>query len=356
MSRKMTDSFGRLFEHLEDFCARRGDAVQTPRRARWVTADSDAARELFKQLSVKELADFGHQRKLVWTSAGDDHYLCAIGFEHEPDLPQLQPLGAHSGFTMALLADCLPQPIASPAQVRNVVEVGAKGDEGYDGHDARTVEDLFPKISVWGYEGELDDEAAWRLFLMMCARECQLGGSWIDDTLAGRLTTLTDLAIPHLPYAAICQSMFDADPRTMYLALYRCIEATYAYNSAQKLIRRLALPVGWVEVAQAMNEEIGWHPQEAASLNLILDNALDRDLQAVCDAMKASVGSDLKSSAGKAIYLLRNRIVHYRPGADAVAIDEYDWNLICCVIVDITFHVFTHAFPPYVAAGNVAGT
>ncbi|WP_175009285.1 hypothetical protein [Cellulosimicrobium sp. TH-20] len=245
---------------------------------------------------------------------------------------------------MAMLSEFMPLPARSPAEVRNVVEVGHKGEDGYLGHDPRAVEGLFPAIQVLECNGDIDVEAAHRIFLRICVEECRRGASWISDELADGLDALADLAVPELPYAAIGRSIFDSDPRSMFMAVYRCIEATYAYESMRRVVERLGLTHSWQELARALELEVGWHPQEASSLNLVLVNALDRDLVGICECLGVEPGQDLRSSTGKAIYRLRNEIVHFRPGVDSAQHQDIDWNRLCSRMIDIVFHTFTRAY------------
>jgi hypothetical protein len=179
---------------------------------------------------------------------------------------------------------------------------------------------------------------------MICAEECQQGGSWIESDLADVLVTLTDLNVPALPYSAICRSMFDSDPRSLFMALYRCIEATYAFESSRRVVDRLGLQLQWQALAAALEEEVGWHPQEASSLNVVLRHAVEDDLLDLCDCLSVDVGRDLQASAGRALYSLRNHIVHFRPGIASPAVQEIDWKQLCRVLVGIVFHAFTRAY------------
>ena len=159
---------------------------------------------------------------------------------------------------------------------------------------------------------------------MICAEECRQGASWIEQDLAYVLVSLTDLSIPSMPYAAICRSMFDTDPRTLFMALYRCIEATYAFESSRKVVDRLGPAIPWQELAAALEEEVGWHPQEASSLQVVLRHAMEKDLEELCACLGAEAGKDVQISAGRSLYALRNQVVHYRPGVRSIAIESMD--------------------------------
>jgi hypothetical protein len=281
---------------------------------------------------------------LIHLYIGEEHYIGMLGFDFEPTLPTMELLDNNVGFSMCVLLETRAAPIATPPNVRNIVEAGKKGEEGYRGHTREAIEDLFPRIQVVQSSGPLDNDAVWRLFLIVCTEECMRGGSWIEDKLARNLVALTDLNIPAMPYAAICRSIFDADPRSLFMALYRCIEATYSHQSSKQLVEKLGLGISWRQMAEALEDEIGWHPQEAASLNIVLKNTIDDDLEAICRCLRVDVGKDVQVSAGRAIYSLRNSIVHFRPGTKEISVDEIDWNHLCELLTNVVFDVFTKAY------------
>src|SRR5437868_13171482 len=54
----------------------------------------------------------------------------------------------------------------------------------------------------------------------------------------------------------LCRSLFDADPAALFLALYRCLEALYAYSASTKLIGEFGLDRSWTEVAVALEKQL----------------------------------------------------------------------------------------------------
>ncbi len=343
MSRNMIAANQRLFAHLESYCARRGEPLATAGSVRWVRSQSALDRSVLKDLKVHEVLRFGRYRALCRTRLAQTNYIGLLGFEFAVDLPQLVARELGAGFVVALLSELLPQPLSGPAQVRDVVEVGRADEEEYGGHEHDAIQSVFPPLQLLECREVPDGDAIWRLFLLVCGQECQQGGSWMESELTDALSSLTDLSVAALPYQAICLSMFDADPRSLFMALYRCIEATYAYEATQKIVDKLRLEVTWLELATVLDGEIGWHPQEASTLNLVLKNALRTDLGELCRLLKSELGADPATSAGKALYQLRNRVVHHR-GGEAVGFDDYDWNALCGVLINVVFHVFTHAY------------
>lgn len=345
MSRNMKAANASLFRHLEIFCAHRGEPIPSAGLVRWVSG-SPEDQDYLKNLVLQQTLKFGLRRSVTRLTKADSHFVVLVGFEFPIDLAQLVALPLASGVGVCVISELAPQPIVSPATIRNVVEVGSTEEPAYTGHEFTAIESLFPSVQVYAAPNALDDEATWRLFFMLCVDECRQGESWIDEQLAGELLCLADVNVHSLPYGALCQSLFDSDPRSLFMALYRCIEATYAYESCRKLVGTLGLDKDWHELAAALESEVGWHPQEAASLNLVLTYALQDDLVGVCQSLRAHMGQDVEVSAGRAIYRLRNSIVHFRPGGTGVQFDDIDWNELCLRLVGIVFNVFSHAYAP----------
>lgn len=159
---------------------------------------------------------------------------------------------------------------------------------------------------------------------------------------------MCDLDGERIPYRVLCRSIFDGDPSSFFLAQYRCLEALYAYSSAQGLIRALSLNKSWGEVATVLEEELGWHPQEQGSLAKILSFAAEVDLRSIFEATTqfATVMEDmnLATMAAKKIYGLRNSIVHYRPAQHRTPTDRVDWVLLCTAIAGIVVDVYNAVF------------
>jgi hypothetical protein len=285
-----------------------------------------------------------HRMMALVTTPENERIVVTIGFEFEPKLVELEFLEPSAGIQVAFIAEAAPQPTAHPSRIRDVVEFDDMTNPDYKGHQIAEIALLFPRISAWKTSNLADTESVWQIFLLISAQECQNGGSWIEADLAEELEALARLHVPSLPYRALCQSMFDLDPRSLFMALYRCIEATYAYESCRNLIVQLALDADWQDVAQALASTVSWRPPEASSLQLTLSYAIDEDLENLCRALGANSAQDLRVEAGRAIYDLRNRIVHYRPWLSRSNIDDLDWSQICVYLVRIVLSVFHQAF------------
>ena len=345
MSRDMRLANKTVFGKLVRHCAARGVQITRPSAPRWV-ASTPESREVLKNVKVLESISFGRFRHLAWLRYDDVDYLATIGFEAPRNALRLVALEDIEGYDVCLLAELPVLPKISSASIKNVVEFGNKDDDkDYAGHDNESVVGLFPEVRILAAgDGALDPAFMRPAYMLLCAGEVEILGSWIDQKLADSLEALAELAVPSLPYQELSRAILDLDPRSLYMALYRCIEATYAFEHSSRLAVALGIPKPWYEVAAALDAEVSWHPLEANSLNTALTHADERDLTAVCQCLHQQVGKDLRASAGKAIYKLRNQIVHYRPTADPLVLESVDWNTICNLLVTIALDVFHRAY------------
>lgn len=343
MTRNMIEANLVVFQLLEGYCARFDSPIPSAGRVRYVAGGPEDQAWL-KNVELRTQLKFSQGRFLASLRYNHVDYIALVGFDFDVDIGGLLECEVNAGAAVCLWSELRPRPIAGPATVRNVVEVSAFGDAHYQGHDWEVVAELLPAVRLVRANGPLDDEAIWRLFFWISADESRRSNSWMDEDLSQELMSLADLNVPVLPYGPLCRSLFDADPRSLFMALYRCVEATYAYETCKNLVAKLALGEEWHELAALLDAEMGWRPQEATSLQLVLKYALPADLLRLRDALEADGGDDATRSTAKALYRLRNEVVHFRPTVERLNQEDLDWNAICYRLVGIVFNVFSYAF------------
>jgi hypothetical protein len=190
----------------------------------------------------------------------------------------------------------------------------------------------FPEVSTW------------RFFFDLAAKDISTE-AWMSNELLTTLQTLSNLERIHIPYKTLCRSIYDSDPTALYMALYRCLEALYAYSSSMKLKRQLSLTHDWHKVADALEESLSWYPREDSSLNKLISFASNETLEEICLLINSEpVSENVSNSAGKRIYNLRNAIVHYRPTMQKYDFDQLNWNKICECLAMIIFDVYVEIF------------
>ena len=294
---------------------------------------------------------FGPWRRLARFGLSTKSYLCTVGFEPNQGLLRDAELDVDPAFLTVALSELQPRPSASPSEIRQVVEWSDKDtDENYFGHEHHRIASLFPTIRIYAIE---QNSLTWNTFFRVCVDECDLGSSWIEGRLAATLSSMSDLDQQRIPYQMLCRSIFDSNKGSFFLALYRCLEALYAYSSAQGLVNALEIRAPWIEVAAILEDRLGWHPREEGSLTQIIKFASDSDLRTVVIAFGGSRSPEnrelLVNHTAKAIYRLRNSIVHFRPAQRISDIESLDWNGICEAMVGIVIDVYEAVFTGQVA-------
>lgn len=360
MSRKMIEVHGKIFRHLEHYCAISGNPVQSLGLRRYIKAPGDEEKEFLTSSTFHKghTLKLSHRQSLVHVEHDETHYVGLIGFDHadgidsRPWMHSINAVDADYGISMTILSEALPMPAATSFQVRDFVEAGSMDDDPYPGHSFEQLSPLFPRILTFQSGNPLDAETLARVYLMICAEECSRGALWIESELAEEITRLAELDLPSMPHLGICRALFDPDPRSLFMALYRCIEATYAYEASTSVIDALGLSIEWVELAATLQRRVGWRPQESGSLNQILRHATEGDLRIICDCLDETISTPVHTSAAKAIYRLRNSIVHFRPGLDFAEVDNFDWNRLCTALVGVIFDVYCEAYASRVMPGS----
>jgi hypothetical protein len=300
---------------------------------------------------IREKADFSATRKLVRLELGPKTYFCTVGFDNPAPLSSAKEISVDPAFLTVLLYELGPRPRATVAEIRNVVEAtDLIAESSYAGHDFEAVSALFPPVRVFELPA-IPNDATWKIFFKICVEECGYSDSWIEAELSETLQSISDLDPDKIPYRVLCRSIFDGDPTSFFLALYRCLEALYAFASAQKVVSALQLKQPWSEVAAVLENELGWYPREEGSLENLLRMAGVTELKAVCGLLsEIDAGDDEQVAANRAarcIYRLRNSIVHFRPAQHAVDFGKIDWNRLCLHMAVIVLFIYAEVFSAY---------
>lgn len=315
MSRTIIPIQKAIFSHLEAYVARGGEPIDNPGADRWIAGDA-RDRAFLAGAEIKDVFKVSPRRTLARVDFRGMAYLCGIGFAGD-DLPTgLNEVDLTPALLALVLYEAKPTPVATPLQVGNLVGALSNCDAGYLGHEFEVIASLFGVITVYCSE-DFDPSETWRAYFEICVDTAITDDTWLDADIASKLLALSELAGLGLPFQTLCRSVFDADPASMFLALYRCLEALYAYSASKKLAREFGLELSWAEIATKIEKSLGWRPKEADSLLSLLKFARQEDLVAVLAHFgeeKPDVNiSLLPDVATRRIYELRNNLVHYRP-------------------------------------------
>jgi hypothetical protein len=349
MSRNVIQANISIFSLLDHFCGARNVALANAGLPRWI-ASENKHRYAMRMAVVSERLALGTVRKVARVELNRDVYICALGFDSPNPFSDLIEVGVDAAFLTVVLSELLPRPKATPLEIKNVVEAfDQTSSPEYKGHDPNLIAELFASIRMFGVRDLAADETI-KYFFRICVAECDFGDSWIENDLARILELICELDVNKIPYRVLCRSVFDADPTSFFLALYRCLEALYAFSSAKRLIDVLALGagVGWAGMAAALETELGWWPREESSLAQLLLMAASQDLTAVktllSEGRDDGLVENLHHHAAQRIYKLRNSIVHYRPIHQNFDFGKMNWSALCMSMAAIVLYVYSAVF------------
>jgi len=213
---------------------------------------------------------------------------------------------------------CIPH-LPYEELIRDVLDIGfIGGSDVYEGHDFQQISKLFPNINIFESKSfDLADISA--SIFKFCLMEKQRDMSLLNDSLAKRIVEILDLEIEGLPHETMARSLFDADPGSFFLALYRCIEAIYSVNICKNIASELNFNGDWEKVSIVLEKQLSWRPNEEDSLKNLFTNLDEETLRIIIDAISREAVAITASSAAKRVYNLRNNLVHFRPATQTLA-------------------------------------
>lgn len=341
-ARNMIEAHTRVFASLDTFCLERNDPVKNAGTARWTTVSGKEDKERLLFAELKSSLSFADSLKIGRFDLAETSFFCTVGLELPEEIDFLQEEDFGGGMLTAILSELAPPPVRSTSEIRDVVEFEDKASTpGYKGHASTSIAKLFPVIRCFSVKN-LAEEEIQRVFFLLCLSTASRETPWMNSQLRETLTLIAELSPVAIPYRTLCRSIFDTDPSAMFMALYRCLEALYAYSHTTKLMGRLGIQEPWSDVAQVLEETLSWRPREEQSLGTLLRYAVLNDLRAILTAMGENVSDeeDIVNRATKRIYNLRNSLVHYRPFHQSFQPEKVDWNGLCEATALLILHVY----------------
>jgi hypothetical protein len=341
-SRNMIAANVTIFEAIDEYCRRRGDVLGTANHPRWINTTSQE-RGALKHAKLTSKVSLSASIKLARFDLYNRIYFLTSGLD-TLDVPnELQVEDINAGLVTAFLSELQPTPIASFAKVRDIVDVESKTtSQFYNGHRASAMAELYPRIQIFSAHALGLDESL-KVFFLLCLDDRRRTEQWIDADLAQNLRTIALLNPAALPYRILYGPLLEIDPASLFLALYRCLEAVYAYTHTKDLACQLHLAIPWTELAQTLEEVLAWYPREEPSLEALLYHSIPDDLDAVLDALKEAPDPNARKEAlvARRVYSLRNALVHYRPFHQSVSFERIDWNRLCEAMALLVFHTYS---------------
>jgi hypothetical protein len=340
-SRNMIEANTKVFGSLDEFCLRRGEPLSNAGQPRWISTDH-SGKAFLKYAKLAEHLSFSASVKIARFNFYSRAFFVTTGLDlpEAPEIFQVEQLDG--GRLTTIISELKSMPVVLPSQIRNVVEAD-DGTSGltYEGHDHQLLSTLYPKIQVFSVL-DLPTEESFKVFFLICLADRRRIEQWIDEQLAAVLNLIVELSPTYIPYETLCRSVLDMDPGALFLALYRCLEALYAHTQSLRLMTSLKISKPWAEMAELLEEALGWYPREEPSLEALLEHAVSEDLHAIAAALKDFIPTEARkhSYMARRIYSLRNALVHYRPFHQKFSFNEVDWNRLCEAMALLVLHIY----------------
>lgn len=342
MSRNRIEANRRLFNRLDKFCNVKNVKLDTYGKPRWLATKSPD-KYILDHMGIADVTAIGGGRYLAIGSIDDLVFMVSAGFKFSEPPDGFTEIDPGPGHLTAILSEVPVGIVASPYEVKDAIDLHDRTTPGYKGHDFEKIHDLFHRVRV--FSSLQIGEDPWGSFFKFCIEERAIGIPNPEDHLLDALRSLADLDPNLLPYRVMCRSIFDVDPSSFFLSLYRCLESLYSFSSAQELGRRLQIKQSWQEIAGIVENVTGWYPRDESSLEALLRRASSADLRKVVSALGGKIedGQSPSVKAAKEIYALRNAVVHYRPAHQMRDLNDLNWPSICVPLVGLILDVYVEA-------------
>ena len=348
MSRNAKATYAKIFDRLTAYVA--DHDLTMPSGQRRIFLEEDAYTILLDTKRIEYLR-IGRRQAAALLQTTSGRVLAISGFDAQKmrTSPSIREMDWSPGIAVAAIADLEVEPKATPLEVVNIVAAGSADDSHYQGHDLGDVQPLFPPLRLMEIDSEIEGTENFAANLLtFCAAEGADGNGWINKALADELVGLAEQHIAGLPYEFLVRATLDLDPKNLFLALYRCLEATYAFTRASELAEKLGInDRSWFDVAKALGESLSWYPRHDQSLAAILD--LPAVSRADLDELAASLGKEpggdgVATRVASGVRELRNSLVHYGPTTRPVTVPDDDWNRLCAPLARVVGQVFSHTY------------
>jgi hypothetical protein len=326
---------------MDRYCSQRNESIANAGEPRWIRT-TNSEQGYLKYAALREQFQLSPYVKLARFDLGHSAYFISSGFDLIDMPSKLETIDLNAGLLTAFLSEIAPKPSASPLEIRNVIELAdMNSDANYSGHDPLSIASLFPTLTIYTANDLYPTETE-KIFFLICLHDRRCTDQWIDEQLAKTLEVLAEVSPVTIPYRLLCQAVLDMNPSGLFLALYRCLESLYAWSKTKDLLTKINISMPWIELAQTLENTIGWYPREEQSLAALMDLALPDDLRGLADILGEPVtdNSNLMDVAAKRVYRLRNSLVHYRSVHTVNTALPVEWNRVCEKLLHVVLHVY----------------
>ncbi|HBO1764316.1 TPA: hypothetical protein L4F74_000916 [Pseudomonas aeruginosa] len=352
-SRNRVEMSRRLFERILLCAQQRGAQIENIEKARYITRLNENDASLMSSADA-EVLNISRHTKLIRINKGDDCFFCTIGI-HEPNvLPaglELAPITPALFAVFVLEAEIYPSSSVTGYQIKDAIESEHMGVQDYNGHALQEVTPLFPSIQVYkvsSNEPFLENDL-YRVLGSLISRSYFDGPIHISPETLESLKEVFEAGSNYIPFRNLVQGMLSISWEGLFLEVYRCLEQLYAEPHISALKKNWPSSLPMKELASYLEEHLSWRPREDEALRKIIETCEEEIIDNLFEAMKIGDGGEGEkvNSASKAVYSLRNGIVHYRPIHNAIKKSDDQWNNIINCLLKVVTHVYDLRGEPF---------
>lgn len=319
-----TDLFAKLVATVE---ASPDRVLSNSDAPRWIKKLSENDVTLMSQADVREACFITRHLRAFLLQHEGRRFLSVSGLEADDDLPDgFQALELTPGFLALAVSELNLLPRASSIEIFDAIESSFQGEGGYEGHELEDVAKLFPDVSIFKLNEDADSSGSiWRSIGVLLSEFYGQGPIELSTESLKSLKELYEAGSNHVPFRNIVQGHIAMTWSGLFLELYRAIEQLYSVPKLTNLTDQWASPKPFYELAQLLENQLGWRPKEEDALRELIESC-DASL---LDMLASEFCPDAENKApavARAIYKQRNSLVHFRPAMPEEDCSTQQWN------------------------------
>ncbi len=331
-----------LFAKLVDAVEASPDRVLTNSdAARWIKKLSDEDATLMSQADVIEACLVTRHLRASLLQHEDAMFLCVSGLEADEDLPiAFEAFELTPGLFALAVSELKLVPKASAIEIFDTIDSSFQGAVGYEGHELEDVAKLFPDVSIFQLDNDADSSGSiWRSLGVLLSVFYGQGPIELSEEALESLKELYEAGSDHVPFKNIVQGHLAMSWSGLFLELYRAIEQLYSVPKLTNLTDEWASPKPFYELAELLENQLGWRPKEEDALRELIESCDDPLLDMLTSELCPN--SENKAQAvAKAIYKQRNSLVHFRSAMPEQDYSTEQWNNRICLMIKLVSHLY----------------
>ena len=169
----------------------------------------------------------------------------------------------------------------------------------------------------------------------------------LSDEALKSLKDLYEAGSNHVPFRNIVQGHLAMTWSGLFLELYRAIEQLYSVPKLTNLTDEWASPKPFYELAELLENQLGWRPKEEDALRELIESCGGSLLDMLTSELCPNAENKAQAAA-KAIYKQRNSLVHFRSAMPEQDYSTEQWNNRICLMIKLVSHLYERHGKNYV--------